>query len=327
MSKIKVAVCGTGSYVPQKVVYNHDLADCDKLSWIESVLGIRERRRIEKGETPSDMAVKAAKKALDMAEIKPQEVDLLIAATITPDRIVPSAGTTIQRKLGACNAVAFDVNAACAGYVFSMITAEQFLLNGYFENALVIGVDALSVLTDYQDRTCVYYGDGAGATVLRRTRSNNGIISSYFKSDGQGIEHVYVEGGMAENPISKDVLDKRKHYLIMKGKEVGVTAEEVIPHAIETALKKANITSEQLKYLVPHQPNLTLLRRCAEKVNIPEEKIVITLDKYANMSSANIPVALDKINSEGLLEEGDLIAMATIGAGWTWASMILQWGA
>ncbi|SKC76450.1 3-oxoacyl-ACP synthase III family protein [Maledivibacter halophilus] len=328
MKKSNVVICGTGSCVPDHIITNDELeksAPTNK-EWVESVLGIRERRRLKKEENPSDMAAKAALRALDNAKTSPEEIDLLIVGTITPDRKVPSQGTIIQRKIGARNAVAFDINAACAGFIFSLVCAKQFLDNGYYKNALVIGVDAMSVMTDYKDRTCVFYGDASGAVVVKKLESENGIISTYFGSDGESKDLVTTYGGSAEYPVSYDVVDKRLQYLIMRGKEVGTTAIRIIPYALRKAMEEAAITSDDLTYLVPHQPNETLLKRCSEILNIPEEKIVITLDRYGNASNANIPLALDEINRQGKLKDGDKIGMVTIGAGWTWGSAVIQWG-
>jgi len=328
MKKNSVVICGTGSYVPEHIVTNEDLEKSapTRKEWVQSVLGIEERRRLNKGENTSDMASKAALRALDMAKMSPEEVDLIIIGTITPDRMVPSLGTIVQRKIGARNAVAFDINAACAGFVFSLICAKQFLDNSYFKNALIIGADAMSTMTDYRDRTCVFYGDAAGAVVVKKSNSENGIISTYFDSDGESKDLVTTFGGNAEYPSSYEVVDRRLHYLRMRGKEVGTTAKRIIPYAMKKALEEAAVTCDDLAYLVPHQPNQTLLEKCAEALNIPKDKVVITLDKYANASSANIPLALDKINREGRLKTGDKIGMVTIGAGWTWGAAVIQWG-
>lgn len=328
MKRKRIVISGTGSYVPEQVVTNSELEKCapTNAEWVESVLGIKERRRVSRGECTSDMAVESARKALEMSDMKPEDVDLIIIGTITPDRMVPSVATIVQRKLGATKAVAFDLNAACAGFVFSLISAKQFLENNYFENALVIGADTMSAMTDYRDRTCVYYGDAAGAVVVKKADSENGILSTYFASDGQSKDLVTTFGGNGEYPPSYEILDRRLHYLRMQGKEVGTTASEVIPKAIKQAMEEAAMTIEDLAYLVPHQPNLSLLRRCGDVLNIPKEKIVVTLDKYGNASSANIPLALDKINREGKLKTGDKVVIATIGAGWTWGSAVIQWG-
>jgi len=323
-----VVISGTGSYLPSEIVTNKTLEESAPTSaeWVENVLGIYERRRMCSSETPSDMAYKASVEAMEMANLKPEDIDIIIVGTITPDRIVPSTGTILQRKLGATKAVAFDVNAACAGYIFSTIIAKQFLKNEYFNHALIVGVDAMSFLTDYEDRTCVFYGDGAGATILSGKKSSNGILSTYFRSDGQSNETVTVPNGMAEKPLCEDSIKERNHYLLMRGNDVGRNAIDIIPHAIEEAAKRADVDLDDIKYLIPHQPNLTLLKKCADKLNIPEEKVVITLDKYANMSSANVPIALDHAYRNGKLQDGDVLSMVTIGAGWTWASMMVKWG-
>lgn len=327
MRKESIVISGTGSYVPYNVVSNKELektanTNCE---WVENVLGIKERRILPEKYTTSDMALEASLKALEMADMIPEEIDIIIAGTITPDRIVPSLATIVQRKINAINAVAYDINAACAGFVFSLITAEQFLKSGYFNNALIIGADALSRIVDYRHRDCVFYGDGAGAVVLKKSSEKDGIISTYFCSDGQSKDIVTTYGGAAEYPISYKVLEDGKHFLKMYGKGVGQIASNIIPKAIEIALSKANMKPEELTWLIPHQPNITLLKNCAQKANISEEKVIITLDKYANTSSGNIPIALDKICREGKLKDGDRICIVAIGAGWTWGSAIIEW--
>ncbi len=321
-------ICGTGSYVPNEVLTNSDLeksAPTNK-EWVENVLGIYERRRISNGEVTSDLAAKAAEKALEMASMNAEEIDLILVATVTPDRMVPSVSTIIQRKIGAKNAAAYDINAACAGFVFAFITAEQFIKTGYFNKVLVIGADSMSTMLDYRDRGCVFFGDGAGAIVLKNSETRRGIISTYFASDGESKDHVTLFAGNAEHPISYDLIDRRKHYVRMQGKEVGLTARRIIPYAINKVLEKAQMSPHEIDYLIPHQPNITLLKTCAKEVNIPEEKVIITLDKYANASSANIPLALDHINRKDGLKDGDMLAFVTIGAGWSWGSAILEWG-
>lgn len=324
-----VVICGTGSYVPEEVVTNMDLeksAPTNK-EWVENVLGIRERRRIANGEVTSDMAAKAAEKAMEMAKLGPEDIDLIIVATVTPDRIVPSVATVIQRKIKAQKATAYDVNAACAGFMFAFITAEQFIKTGYFKNALVIGADAMSTMLDYKDRGCVFFGDGAGAVIMTASEKKKGVISTYFSSDGDSKDQVTLFAGNAEFPVNYDLLDRRKNYVVMRGKEVGQVARRVIPHALEEALNRAGLSPQEIDYLIPHQPNISLLRECAKQLDIDEKKVVITLDKYANASSANIPLALDHIHRNVGLKDGEKLAFVTIGAGWTWASAVVEWGA
>ncbi|MCK4258987.1 MAG: ketoacyl-ACP synthase III [Halanaerobiales bacterium] len=323
-----VCICGTGSYVPDTIVSNDELekmAPTNK-EWVESKLGIMSRRKVSEGETTADIAAEAGRRAIADAGLKPEDIDLIILGTITPDRFIPSAATKIQRKLGAVNSVAYDLNAACAGFLYGLITGAQYLKTEYFKNALIIGADAMSMITDYQDRTCVYYGDAAGAVVIKPSESDNGIKAMYFASDGASGESVTVRGLGSEYPISKEVLDQRWQYLEMGGKEVYEKAIETIPMCIKKAMDDANVTVDEIAYLIPHQPNRTLLEQSAEKLNIPLEKIAITLDRYANASSGNIPLALDELNRKGKLKDGDMLIMASIGAGWTWGSIAVKWG-
>ncbi|SNT01133.1 3-oxoacyl-[acyl-carrier-protein] synthase-3 [Anaerovirgula multivorans] len=322
-----ICICGTGSYVPERIVTNVELEETSPTNrnWIQEKLGIMSRRRVAEGEATSDMAVAAGRKAIETAGLKSEDIELIILGTITPDRLIPSAATIIQRKLGAVNAVAFDLNAACAGFVYGLITGAQFLETGHFKNALIIGADTMSMITDYEDRTCAYYGDAAGAVVIRLIESENGIKSMYFASDGRSVDSVTVKGVGSEHPLSEEVLNNRWQYLYMGGKDVYNKAREIIPMSIRKALKMANLTIDDISYVIPHQPNLTLLKECAVDVGLHLEKVAIVLDRFANSSSGNIPLAMDLLNQEGKLKDGDNILLVTIGAGWTWGSVVLKW--
>ncbi|SNT01401.1 3-oxoacyl-[acyl-carrier-protein] synthase-3 [Anaerovirgula multivorans] len=323
-----VCIYGTGSYVPEEVVTNEQLAATapTKPEWVETRLGIKTRRRARKDESTSDMAVEAARKALEMAKMEPEEVQLIILATVTPDRLVPSAATTVQHKLGAGNAVAFDINAACPGFIFALSTGTQFIKNGFFKNALIIGSDTLSKVNNYQHRNCVFFGDGAGAIVIKDSNSSNGVLAIDFHSDGEGTDDLTVRGCGSEWPASVEVLEQGGQFLIMDAKKVYKKAVVGMPESIKTTLNIANLTTDDITFVVPHQPNISLLKDCIKELGIPEDKLIITLDQYGNFSSGNIPLALDKINRERRLKEGDILAFTSAGAGWTWGSIIMRWG-
>ncbi|MCK4258977.1 MAG: ketoacyl-ACP synthase III [Halanaerobiales bacterium] len=324
-----VCICGTGSYVPKEVVTNEMLektAPDTNAQWVETKLGIKARRRVSKDECTSDIAFEAGRKAIENAGLKPEDIELIILATVTPDRLVPSASTIVQRKLGAINAVAFDINAGCPGFIFAFSTGAQFLQTGYFKNALIIGADALSRALDYTERNCVFFADGAGAVVIKAAESENGVKGMYFGSDGEGTDDLTQKGCGSEYQATYELLESGDQYIFMDGKEVYKAASVKMPLSIEIALKRANLTVEDITHVVPHQPNISLLYDSVDKLGIPREIVKITLDRYGNFSSGNIPMALDEMNRDGELKDGDVLAFTSAGAGWCWGGMIVKWG-
>ncbi|MDB9961053.1 ketoacyl-ACP synthase III [Oceanihabitans sp.] len=322
---INAYIRGTGSYAPENIVKNdffEYVGSSDK--WIYENLGIRERR-ISTGETTSDLAYKAGLAAIEDAGLAPNDVDLIILATATADRLAPSCACFVQEKLGAKNAVAFDISAVCSGALFATSTGVQFIKSGMYKNVLVIGADTFSNITDWSRRDAVFFGDGAGAILLSYTNEDKGFVDFILHTDGSGKEHFTIPGGGSEKPSSKDSFDNGEHFFQMNGKEVYKTAINVVPKCISEILKKNNRTIDEIKFLLPHQPSIKILQEVAKQVNLPFEKVKTNMDRYANTSGATIPLILDETLKNNTLKSGDLLLFAAVGAGWTWGTALYKW--
>jgi 3-oxoacyl-[acyl-carrier-protein] synthase-3 len=323
----EVFIRGTGRYVPENRVTNDDLAKIVDTNddWITSRTGIKERR-ISSGENTSDLACFAAKNALEDAGVSAEEVDLIIVATVTPDMFTPATACIVQSKLGAKKAAAFDINAACSGFIYGINVAAQFVISGVYNNVLVIGAETLSKIINWQDRnTCVLFGDGAGAVLLSNS-TEKGIGSILIASDGDKGEVLQSAALPINNPYTPDSLDTVGHnHIVMEGREVFKFATGVIVESIEEILHKENLTMEDIKYVVPHQANLRIIDYAAKKLCAEPDKFYVNVDKYGNTSSASIPIALDEINRNGLLSKGDKIIIVGFGGGLTYGAALLQW--
>ena len=322
---INAYIKGTGSYAPKNVVKNdffESVGSSDK--WIYENLGIKERR-ISTGETTSDLAYQAGLIAIQDAGLKPQDIDLIIIATATPDRLAPSCACFVQEKLKASNAVAFDISAVCSGALFATATAVQYIKSGMYKNALVIGADTFSTITDWNRRDAVFFGDGAGALVLSHTTQDKGFQDFILKTDGTGKEHFTIPAGGSEKPASNDTLNGGEHYFKMNGSQVYKTAIDVVPKCIDEILSKNNCSIDQIKYLLPHQPSIRILQEVARRVGLPFEKVKTNMDRYANTSGGTIPIILDETLKEKTFETGDLLLFAAVGAGWTWGTALYKW--
>ena len=322
---INAYIRGTGSYAPKNVVKNDFfkyVGSSDK--WIYENLGIKERR-ISTGETTSDLAYEAGLLAIEDAGLVPNDVDLIILATATADRLAPSCACFVQEKLGAKNAVAFDISAVCSGALFATSTGVQYIRSGMYKNVLVIGADTFSNITDWSRRDAVFFGDGAGAILLSDTKEDKGFIDFILHTDGTGKEHFTILGGGSEKPASKDSFDNGEHFFQMNGKEVYKTAIDVVPKCISEILKKNDLTIDEIKFLLPHQPSIKILQEIAKQVNLPFEKVKTNMDRYANTSGATIPIILDETLRNNRLENGDLLLFAAVGAGWTWGTALYKW--
>lgn len=324
----KVGIIGIGSFVPEKILTNFDLEKMVETSdkWIKERTGISERRIADKDMATSDMATKAAKKALENAKIEPEDIDLIIVATVTPDYFFPSTACLVQKNIGAVNAAAFDISAACSGLIFAMSNAWQYIKTGYYKNALIIGADALSKVTDWEDRnTCVLFGDGAGAFVLGEVE-DGGILSTFIGTDGSGADTLTCPA----NHFSQVDIDKRKgnvakiHKAWMSGTEVFKFAVKIMPYAFEKAIERAGIEVSQIDWFVSHQANIRIIETAAKRFNISMDKFAVTLQKYGNTSSSSIPIALEEYMNDGKIKKGDTIAMAGFGAGLTWGSAVIK---
>jgi 3-oxoacyl-[acyl-carrier-protein] synthase III len=322
------AVSGTGRGLPAHVMTNHDFAAIGietSHEWIMERSGISERRIARNGETTCSMASDAARKAMDVAGVHPGQIDVIVLSTATPDRLLPATAVDIQAELGATRAAAFDVGAACAGWLYAMATAEGLIMSGTAETALVIGAEKMSSIIDWTDRaTCVLFGDGAGAAVLTRSKHGKGILSSYMRSDGKLADLLYRPDGGATTPMSADVLEKRSHLVRMAGREVFKHAVRSMADAADRALDGARLTGSDIDLLIPHQANVRIIEATAKHSGIPMEKVYVNVDRYGNTSSASIPIALNEAIESGRVKEGSTVMMVAFGAGFTWASMVIR---
>lgn len=322
-----VEIAGTGRYLPERVLTNADLEKMVETSdeWIRERTGISERRIARPDEGAADMAAEAAKAAMEKAGVEPGEVDILIVTTATPDRWLPSTACDLQALIGAGNAMAFDLAAACSGWLYGVTMAEGFLATGRGEIALVVGTEKMSSIVDWDDRaTCVLFGDGAGAAVLKRAVGDAGILSAHHKSDGVLGNLLYRPGGGATIPMSQEVLDNKDHLLKMSGREVFKNAVRSMADAAETALQQAGFTGDDIDLLIPHQANIRIINATAKYAGMPMEKVYINVNRYGNMSSAAIPVALDEAIENGIVGPGSLLLLAAFGAGFTWSGMTVR---
>lgn len=323
----RIGILGLGMYVPPKVLTNFDLEKMVDTNdeWIRTRTGIRERRIAEPGTATSDLAVEAAREALQQAGLKPEELDLLIVATTTPDMLFPSASCLVQQRLGAKSAVCFDVSAACSGSVFAIITAQQYLLTGRYRNALVVGAEVLSNFIDWTDRsTCVLFGDGAGACVLASVK-RGGILATDMGSDGSAAELLYMPGGGSKYPPSHASVDQRLHFLRMNGTEIFKVAVRRMADSAKRVIKEAKLTPEHIECFIPHQANTRIIEAVARFADLPIERVYMNLQRYGNTSAASNLMALYEAVKEGVIKRDDHVVMVAFGAGLTWGSILLQW--
>lgn len=323
-----VSIVGTGSYTPEKRLTNADLSKMVDTSdeWITTRTGIKERRVAAKDEHTSDMASKAALNALEQANVKPEDVDLILLATATPDMLFPATACFVQKKIGAKKAACLDISAACAGFLFGIEIGQQFITSGTYDTVLVIGAEKLTSITNWSDRnTCVLFGDGAGAAVLQHRGRAHGVISTHIGSDGQYTDILFMPGGGSRCPITKENADKNLATIHMSGKEVYKQAVTAMLSAARKALDQAGLTIDDIACVIPHQANLRIIEAIADRLKIPLEKFYVNLDKYGNTSAAAVAMALDEANRTGRIEHGDYVLMVVFGGGLTWASTIVEW--
>src|SRR2546425_4613448 len=323
-----VSIIGTGSYVPEKILTNADLSRMVDTSddWITTRTGIRERRIAAKDENTSDMATKAALEAIEQAKVKPEDVDLILVATATPDMLFPATACFVQKKVGATNAACLDISAACAGFLFGLEIAQQFITSHTHDTVLVIGAEKLTSITNWTDRnTCVLFGDGAGAAVLRHRGSAHGVISTHIGSDGQYTDILFMPGGGSRCPITRENVDMHFATIHMTGKEVYKQAVIAMLNAAKKALDQAGLSIEDIACVIPHQANLRIIEAIADRLGISRDKMFVNLDRYGNTSAAAVAIALDEANRTGRIKRGDYVLMVVFGGGLTSASTILEW--
>ncbi len=326
-----VTISGTGSYVPKKVLTNHDLeAIVDTTDeWISTRTGIKERRIASDTQSTSDLATEAARSAMADANVSGEEIDLIIVATISPDAFFPATACYVQQNIEATNALCFDVSAACSGFLYAMQIAENLILSGQRKTALIIGAEKLSSMVDWEDRnTCVLFGDGAGSVILTVDENNkNGrrLLSSSLGSDGRQTDILHVPGGGSACPITPENADQKLNTIRMQGREVYKYAVNAMRRAAEDALQKYGLGPEDVDMVIPHQANLRIIEAITDRMGIPKEKTFINLTKYGNTSAAAVAIALDEANKTKSINEGDTVLLVAFGAGLTWASYLLKW--
>lgn len=325
----RATILGTGSYAPATVITNKDLEQRVETSdaWITERTGIKERRQAAPDEATSDLAVKAARHALEMAGTRPEDLDLIILGTVTPDLPMPSAAAIVQAKLGAKNAFAFDVSAACAGSLYAMSIADQFIQSGKVKRALVVGVELLTRIVDWADRnTCVLFGDAAGAMVLGPSSDpERGILSTHLHTEGNLAEILYIPGGGSKMPLTEEGVKAKLNKVSMNGREVYKFAVRQLTEVTKEALAANGAVASQVQHVIAHQANLRIIEAVMERVEIPLEKCWLNIHKYGNTSSASLPMTLDEAHRAGRLKKGDLIAMMAIGGGMAWGSALVRW--
>lgn len=320
-------IIGWGKYVPPKIITNADLEKTLDTSdeWIVARSGIRERHIVSEGENTSQMSIAASRDALDMAGIRPKDLDLIIIATSSPDYLTPPISSQVQHGLGANKVGAFTLVTGCTGFVYALATAQQFIASGAYENILVVGAELLSRFVDWSDRaTCILFGDGAGAVVMQATDVPSGVLSYVLGSDGSGAEHLILPAGGAVNPPSQQTLDMGMHYLKMNGREVFKFATRVLGRSLREVIRDAGLQTEDIDLFIPHQANVRIIESAARSVGLPEEKVYVNIQKYGNTSAASIPIALCEAFEEGRAKVGDTLALVSFGAGLTWASAVLK---
>jgi len=326
-NKVGVKIVSTGSYVPEKVLTNFDLEKMVETSdeWISTRTGIKERRIIDKNQTTSDLAYSAAIKAIEKAKITVDDIDMIIVATISPDAPMPSTACYVQKKLKAYNAVAFDISAACSGFIYGTTIAKGFITSGLYKRVLLVGVEALSRVTDWTDRnTCVLFGDGAGAMIFEASETENDIVSTYLGTNGDHTDILHIPAGGATVPTSEGTVKQKLHYVKMIGKEVFKVAVSKMALSVNKAQELVGLSDKDISLYIPHQANLRIIEAVAKKAGITKEKVYVNVHKYGNMSAATTIVALDEALQEGRVKKGDLVELVAFGAGLTWGACILK---
>lgn len=321
-------ILGTGRFVPERVLTNEDLEKMVDTSdeWITTRTGIKERRIAEPEQASSDLAILAARAALKDANIRADQLDLVIVATVTPDHAFPSTASILQNKLGATKAAAYDLAAGCSGFVYGLTAAATMIEARAMNHVLVVGVETLSKIVDWTDRsTCVLFGDGAGAAVLGPVPEGYGILSSVLGSDGSGAELLVLEAGGSRNPASLETVQGKKHTISMHGNEVFKFAVRIMDEASLNVLKKAGLSSEDIDLFIPHQANIRIIDAAARRLQLPADRVFVNVDAYGNTSAASIAIALDEARKKGRIQSGDFVLLVGFGAGLTWGAAIVRW--
>ena len=323
-----VSVAGVGAYVPAKVLTNFELEKLVSTTdeWITSRTGIKERRIAAKDEFTSDLGAKAAQRAMKNAGVTADQIDLIIVATITPDMVFPSTACLVQQKIGAHRAAAFDLEAACSGFIYGLEIGQQFIMSRTYDTVLIIGAEKLSSIVDWQDRnTCVLFGDGAGAVVLQNRANSHGLLTAVMGADGGKAALLHMPGGGSRCPATSQSVTARLHYLRMEGKETFKHAVQAMVNAATEALRRCDVDITKIKCIIPHQANRRIIDAVGERLGARPDQLFVNLDRYGNTSAASVAIALDEAVSSGRIHRGDLILLVVFGAGLTWGAAVIEW--
>jgi len=326
---MKAAITATAKYLPERVLTNFDLEKMVDTSdeWIRSRTGIDTRRIVADWQASADMATKVGKILLERSTSKSNELDLIIIATVTPDNMFPSTAARVQHNLGAQNCWGFDLSGACTGFLYALETGARFIESGDYKKVMVIGVDTMSSIIDYTDRnTCVLFGDGAGGVLLEPSNSENGVIDAILRIDGAGGDSLIMHGGGSLHPATEETVNKKMHYVYQDGQTVFKFAVKGMADVSSEILKKNNISGNDIKVFIPHQANKRIIEAAAKRCNIPEDRVLINIQKYGNTTAATIPIGMEEAVSDSRIKDGDLVLTASFGAGFTWGSMLIRWG-
>ncbi|MGM0445029.1 MAG: beta-ketoacyl-ACP synthase III [Bacillota bacterium] len=323
----KATITGWGKYLPPNVMTNKDLEEIvdttDK--WIKKRTGINQRRIVDEDTATSDIAIEASKEALKKAKLDADQLDLIIVSTVTPDMIFPATACIVQDKIGADNAAAFDLEAGCSGFVYALSVGAQFIESGLYDNVLIIGAETLSKITDWEDRnTCVLFGDGAGAAVLQAT-DKGGFLSYDLGSDGSGADALYIEAGGSKNPATLETVKNKQHYIRMEGNPVFKFAVKTMKQASLDVIKKANLTTDDIDLLIPHQANTRIIESARRKLKLDKDQVYVNLPELGNTSSASVAIAMAEAREKGKISNGDNLLLVAFGAGLTWAATVIEW--
>jgi len=323
-----VGLIATGTYVPPGILTNNDLERIVDTSdeWITTRTGIKTRHMADENTATSDVAANAARQALEKAGMRPEDVEVIILATATADRVFPSTACVVQENLGTVNAACFDVAAACSGYLYGLTIAKSYIASGMFENVLVIGAETLTKIMDFEDRsTCVLFGDGAGASVLGRVEQGRGILSTFIKSDGRLTRILNMPAGGTRMPTTHETVEQRLHYIKMHGNEMFKYATRAMAEASGIALERAGITTDDVDLFIPHQANIRIIEATARRMKFSMDQVVVNIDRYGNTSAASIPIAMVEAFEQGRIKKGTVLLLASAGGGMTWASAVVRW--
>ncbi len=326
--RINSMIAGTGSFAPSRILTNYELEKMVETSdeWIITRTGIKERRISEDGTGPSDLALEASKIALKEAGLKPEEIDLILLGTVTPDYLLPSTACILQDKLGAKNAAVLDIVAACSGFIYGLSIASAFIAIGQYRNVLVVGVETLSKILNWEDRnTCVLFGDGAGAALVTPTAEEKGILGTFLSGDGSLANLLHIPIGGARTPLTKDNYDLKKHYICMQGNEVFKSAVRAMDAAAKRIIAEVGLTPDEIDLLIPHQANIRIIEALAKRLKVSMDKVYVNIDRYGNTSAASVPIALDEARKKGAIKEGSNTVLVAFGAGFTWGSAVIRW--